>query len=85
MRPSQFAKMYEPFRSKKAEKEENEELDANSNNVQSKAVEQNDEPESESQCEDDLDYLVANFIISPFYSSRVRLPEIIKIRDPLPG
>ena len=70
--------MYEPFQSKKAEKE---------------VEEMNDEPEcelesdseSQSEDEDDLDYLVENFIISPSDGNRVRLPEIIKIRDPLPG
>ena len=40
---------------------------------------------NEHESEEDLEYTVANSIISPSHGSRVRLPEIIKIRDPLPG
>ena len=72
--PSQFGKMYDPIRQRKSQSKE----DVNSNKT-------NDMGNADCQKEEgDEDF---NFIISKDYPhlTRIRLPKIIKIRDPLPG
>ena len=72
--PSQFGKMYDPIRQRKSKIKA--EVDSNTNSKTGNADCQLEEG--------DEDF---NFIISKDYPhlARIRLPKIIKIRDPLPG
>ena len=99
LRPSQFAKMYEPISRKKPAMDKDDENvdmkldDPISKNRDGEDRELDPNPESddeslnsESDDEENDDYKVANFIICPDPNKQsIRLPEIIKIRNPMPG
>ena len=85
LRPSQFAKMYEPITRKKGgeKKEDDISKDVNENKVINK---NDDNQNTDDKIEDeDEDFEIANFIITPNLLQRWRLPKIIKIKNPLPG
>jgi hypothetical protein len=88
LRPSQFAKMYEPITRRKAEDKKDEEEFTNLNGNDDEALKHDDNDNriiNDIEDEEDDDYMVANFIITPNPLARWRLPKIIKIKDPLPG
>ena len=88
LRPSQFAKMYEPYQRKNTgeKKDEDKDEDEIPNERQDNAMEENDEASNTNNDSEDEDgYEVANIIITPRPFMRVPLPKIIKIKDPLPG
>jgi hypothetical protein len=86
LRPSQFAKMYEPITRKKygEKKEYDISQEENEDEVTDKCGDDNNIDDN-IEDEDEDDYDIANFIITPNPLQRWRLPEIIKIMDPLPG
>ena len=92
LRPAQFAKMYEPYNSKNAKEEKDQKHNIKSDSKKEAEDNEedenmkNDESDNETDDESDDEYKVANFIITSNPNmQRVRLPEIIKIKDPMPG
>ena len=74
LRPTQFAKMYEPFTKKSVD----EDIKVDKNEKE-KEIEN-----TISELSDD-EFEVANYIITPREDMRIPLPRIIKIKNPLPG
>ena len=86
LRPSQFAKMYEPYQRKKTAEIKEEDLEQNPDEQQDNDIENNYEVSNmNNDSEDEDGYEVANIIITPKPFMRIPLPKIIKIKDPLPG
>ena len=101
LRPSQFAKMYEPISRRNLDKDKaDENVDGEPEETfgQRKRAEEQDlevnakskaddmNINSESQDEESEEYKVANYIICPDpYKQSILLPKFIKIKDPMPG
>ena len=79
LRPTQFAKMYEPYQRKNTEEKKDEDIPKIPTEIQ------DDDSDMDNESEDEDDYEVANIIITPRPFMRVPLPRFIKIKDPLPG
>ena len=84
LRPSQFAKMYEPItRTKKKKESENNDDPEPDTEIMLEDDEHISPNGEDEECEE---YKVANYIISPDpLKQTIRLPELIKIKNPVPG
>ena len=85
LRPTQFAKMYEPIsRNNKVDDDTDNESESDKEDARKESVQKS--MEEEADYEDSVEYMVANYIISPDPQKQfILLPNTIKIKNPLPG